>query len=366
MKRFLAVVMAVVFTVTGITFTPKEAKADVDYTFGTTLNDISSTQQVSFGKNGKWRFSAPQYAEGDLIHYGVTTDNSAIIYYESMAANNQDNLYYYPDIDSETTYNFTITAECAAAPSANNTVFYPTWTNTSSTFDNNVREIRPYNKTGNKHTISGTITTSSNTPRLDLNLGYWGNYGLQNDNNSVKITVNLDPVENDESQVTTTAEPEETTDAQGYYAATVDGDWHTVPTNGFQYKLNAGMTGSKYKGGTSISDPFDISIGTYVGASHDFQTKSPVLSVTAGHTYRLTYNIDNVGPNNAANIYAVVTNANGDVDITSNYDNQISINSGADQDIVLEYTAPASGQVYFKVNISWTARTEFLLQLMKI
>ena len=85
------------------------------------------------------------------------------------------------------------------------------------------------------------------------------------------------------------------------------------------------MRGSQYKGGTSISDPLHMNIGTYVGAEDALQTKTPVVSVTAGRRYKLTYKVANTGSLNQGTntIYATVTNASDDQDITSNYNSSI-------------------------------------------
>lgn len=199
-------------------------------------------------------------------------------------------------------------------------------------------------------TWTGTYTPTSSTMTL-LFVSGWSNAGTITISN-----VSVQPT----SGGATTVEP--TTVSDGYTAATADGAWHTVPTNGFQYKFKSGMA-VRYKGGTSISDPFDTLVQTTASnGDHDFQTKTPTVSVSAGSIYKLTYNIENIGTvDEGAHVYATVTNAANDTDITSNYNNQISVAHGADEDIELTYTAPASGQVYFKLNISYTKKTEFVL-----
>ena len=152
----------------------------------------------------------------------------------------------------------------------------------------------------------------------------------------------------------------------GWTDCVVDNNYHTIGNDGFQYKFRD-ATSAKYKDGTgtSLDEPLDIQVTNSINNDHDFQTKSPVATVTPGNTYRLTYNLANLGTTSAQdcgnNIYATVTDASNDNDITSNFNSKVGLAHNDDVDIVLEFVAPASGQVYFKLNNSWTPKTEFIL-----
>ncbi|MBR2190462.1 MAG: hypothetical protein IJ883_02315 [Eubacterium sp.] len=152
----------------------------------------------------------------------------------------------------------------------------------------------------------------------------------------------------------------------GWTDCVVDNNYHTIGNDGFQYKFRD-ATSAKYKDGTgtSLDEPLDIQVTNSINNDHDFQTKSPVATVTPGNTYRLTYNLANLGTTSAQdcgnNIYATVTDASNDNDITSNFNSKVGLAHNDDVDIVLEFVAPASGQVYFKLNNGWTPKTEFIL-----
>ena len=152
----------------------------------------------------------------------------------------------------------------------------------------------------------------------------------------------------------------------GWTDCVIDNNLHTIGNDGFQYQFRS-PTAAKYKDGTgtSLDEPLDIELTSTVNNDHDFITRSPLVSVTPGNVYRLTYNVANLGTTSAqdcgANIYATVTNASNNQDITSNYDAKVGLNHNDDVDIVLEFTAPASGQVYFKLNNSWTPCSEYIL-----
>lgn len=149
----------------------------------------------------------------------------------------------------------------------------------------------------------------------------------------------------------------------GYEDAIADGQWHTISTNGFQYRLDSRMIGTLYKGGTSFNDPLNIKVNTYANNENALSTKTPVVSVQAGHKYKLTYNIANIGNLNqgAGSIYAEVYNANNNTVIINNYNSKVGVNAGSDTDIELEYMAPESGQVYFRLIVGWANLTEFVL-----
>ena len=149
----------------------------------------------------------------------------------------------------------------------------------------------------------------------------------------------------------------------GYTSVVGDGTFHTIGNNGFQYMFASGEY-VKYKGGTSFNDPLDAWVTIPLGTDHDFQTKTPIASVSAGHYYKLTYNVNNIGDKDTcdtAQIYAEVCNASNDASLATSWDNKIKVNAGDDADIELEFMAPSSGQVYVKLNSSYTWSTELVL-----
>ena len=149
----------------------------------------------------------------------------------------------------------------------------------------------------------------------------------------------------------------------GYTSVVGDGTFHAIGNNGFQYMFASGEY-VKYKGGTSFNDPLDAWVTIPLGTDHDFQTKTPVASVSAGHFYKLTYNVNNIGDKDTcdtAQIYAEVCNASNDASLATSWDNKIKVNAGDDADIELEFMAPSSGQVYVKLNSSYTWSTELVL-----
>ncbi|MCR5429905.1 MAG: fibronectin type III domain-containing protein, partial [Eubacterium sp.] len=341
LKRILAIVMAVAFTVTGITFTPsndvqaytwtqvKKGNATVgdwyfwsewdnNFSYDTTTNGFSLNKTAAGGNTWSWQI-------GEKISDKKDTNGNTI---------------------TAQAYDYTISFDCK---SGGGTLNYQMLSNATNN----------YTISSGVNTITGTATYTagkaiSGVEIVDYFQLYYLNQNTILENFEVEITPH--------AAVSTTAGPT-TSDAQGYYNALVDGSWHTVPSNGFQYKLNAGMTGSQYKGGTSISDPLHMKVVNYAADEGALQTKTPVVSVTAGRRYKLTYNVANTGSlNQGANtIFAAVTNASDDQDIVNSYSSKVGVNAGDDVDIELEYTAPASGQVYFRLVVGWANITEFVL-----
>ena len=131
--------------------------------------------------------------------------------------------------------------------------------------------------------------------------------------------------------------PEVTDAAQpGYTDAIIDDDFHTIGTDGWQYKFRGNHL-VEYKGGTAYNDPLITNITRSENNDHDFQIKTPVATVTPGHTYKMTMRIDNYGSTTqGASCYATITDptaAQGD--ITSNYNNKVDVPANSYREIEL-------------------------------
>lgn len=349
-RKLIAIVVAIALVVLGTNFVPQQAKA---------ADSGTVTQSETWVGGTAWQIKT------NVLNDTYTGANSQVGFaYSPIYSSNWPPMHRLQAMQSfttGTTYNYTIKLRMSGGKIDPDNIWLSDGSLNTPTAGGSAdkgKAIATIDQTvtaGNDVVFTGTWTPSSSDPHLFVII-YWPGSGLTFTVNQFDVTEVTGPI-----TTTTTAAP--TTDAGGYYAAKSDGSWHTVGENGFMYKLKSGMTGSKYKGGTSASDPFDIKIGTYVGADHDFETKSPVFTVIAGHDYKLTYNVSNIGTKPiGATVYVTVTDADNDSsDITSNYNDKISIAAGADEDIVLTYTAPASGKVYFKCNMSWTPDSEFVL-----
>ena len=355
--------MAVVFTATGITFTPEKAKADVTNFSPSNANTWynAADGEASPGTaSTKWEMRLANTGAKCTTTNANSTEGFAFDHTNSWGSRAFLRTVGFKDTDGNAlvqgetyTLSYTITVTRGSLPykdGYNN----PTAFGEKELTGNDLADViaQPTANIASGNTWSGTATytpTNNNSQLyLSISMDFTGAFTV------TKLTATK------QGGVTTTAEPEETTDAQGYWNATADSQWHTVPTNGFKYKLGAAMTGSKYKGGTAFNDPFHIKIGNYAGGDHDFQTRTPVVTVSPGHTYKLTYNIENAGSNaSGANIYTTVNNASNDQVLATS--SKISLAAGADADIELTFTAPASGEVYFSLFDSWTPVTEFVL-----
>ncbi|MBR2190753.1 MAG: fibronectin type III domain-containing protein, partial [Eubacterium sp.] len=365
-KRFLAVVMAVVFTVTGITFTPSEkieastSKISVTnvpsgawggkkskYQLGTT-SDTSA--------DGKWYLEVSQNQWGNWAGSYQNADGIDGFKFYNEVYNNAGGIFLWSsDLKTEKsltagkTYSMSVTINYTGVNAAQHN--YVLTEGGSS----NLNVSRTVSAGTSSETYTGTVVPTANND-LVLRVSYTSSgYATAEVGTFEVASVSF-------TEVTTTTPPI-TSNAQGYYNARTDADWHTIPTNGFQYFFNAGMTGSLYKGGTAINDPLHIRVGTYAADEGALQTKTPVVSVTAGRTYKLTYNVANTGSLNQGTntIFAAVTNASNDQDIVNSYSSKVGVNAGDDVDIELTYTAPASGQVYFRLVVGWANLTEFVL-----
>ena len=349
-RKLIAIVMAIALVLVGSSFVPEQAKA---------ADSGTVTQSETWVGGTAWQIKT------NVLDDTYTGANSQVGFaYSPKYSGNWPPMHRLQAMQSfttGTTYNYTIKLRMSGGGIGADNIWLSDGTLNTPTAGGSadkskaIATISSDVSAGGDVVFTGTWTPTASDPHLFVVI-YWPGEGLTFTVNQFDVTQVTGPI-----TTTTTAAP--TTDAGGYYAAVSNGSWQTIGSNGFMYKLKSGMSGSKYKGGTSTTDPFDIKIGTYVGADHDFETRSPVFTVVAGHSYKLTYNVSNIGTKDiGATVYATVTDADNDSsDITSNYNNKIAVAAGTDEDIVLTYTAPASGKVYFKCNMSWTPETEFIL-----
>ncbi len=349
-RKLIAIVMTIALVLAGSSFVPKQAKA---------ADSGTVTQSETWVGGTAWQIKT------NVLNGTYTGANSQVGFaYSPVYSGNWPPMHRLQAMQSfttGTTYNYTIKLRMSGGGIGADNIWLSDGTLNTPTAGGSadkskaIATISNDVSAGGDVVFTGTWTPTASDPHLFVVI-YWPGADLTFTVTQFDVTQVTGPI-----TTTTTAAP--TTDAGGYYAAVSNGSWQTIGSNGFMYKLKSGMSGSKYKGGTSTTDPFDIKIGTYVGADHDFETKSPVFTVVAGHSYKLTYNVNNIGTKDiGATVYATVTDADNDSsDITSNYNNKIAVAAGTDEDIVLTYTAPASGKVYFKCNMSWTPDSEFVL-----
>ena len=347
-RKLIAIVMAIALVVLGTNFMPNTAKAaDSGSITGNETWQGGTAWQVKSNVGGSFSGANTQLG----FSYSPTYSGNWPPMHRMQAMES---------FTTGTTYDFTIKLACSGADGigqaniwlSDGTLNSPT-AGGSDDKGKAIATISSSVSAGGTVEFSGSWTPSMSDPHLFVIIYWPGN---------VSFTVSQFDVVEHQGPTTaapTTAAP--TTDAQGYWAATADDAWHSVPT--YQYKLNSNYTGCKYKGGTSISDPFHLVVGSYVATEGAIQVKTPTVSVTEGHTYKLTMNVANAGSNDmGTNLYAVVVNAGNDQDITSNYTSPVGVTAGHDVDIELNYTAPSSGEVYFKLGTKgYTAVTEYVL-----
>ncbi len=339
-KRVLAITLAIAMTLVGNYFMPKSiGAAQAGYTDAIIDNDFHT-----IGTDG-WQY---KFRGNHLVEYkGGTAYDDPLITNITRSENNDHDFQIKTPVATVTpghTYKMTMRIDNYGTTTQGNTVYATVTDPTAasgditSNYDNKVNvPAGSYREIELEFTApaSGQIYSKVN----------WGWSALC----EFKFTPTLEDIT-----------------PAGWTDCVVDNNYHTIGNDGFQYKFRD-ATSAKYKDGTgtSLDEPLDIQVTNSINNDHDFQTKSPVATVTPGNTYRLTYNLANLGTTSAQdcgnNIYATVTDASNDNDITSNFNSKVGLAHNDDVDIVLEFVAPASGQVYFKLNNSWTPKTEFIL-----
>lgn len=331
-RKVVAILTAVALVLAGASFVPTQVKAE----------SAVGGQWTTIGSDG-WQYWVSK--SGNTYTGGTSFDDPLIFTINTYAGHSNDLQLKTPtqSVTANTLYNMSMTVNSGKYIGG---VTVNIWVNGSKVWTKNSAVAA---NTDVQYATQYTPTTSG-TMYIEVLSGWTPDA-------AISFTALCEAASGTTSTTTT---PAPTTGSDGYYMAEL-GDWATVPNGVFEYKFHPNMTDCKVKGGETLNDNFYVKTSTAAGKDHDFQTKSPVVSVTAGYRYKLTYNIT-ATKTSGQQVYAVVTDASNDNDITSNYNNKITVTAGETAQIELTYTAPASGEVYFKLNNSWTtSNTTFTL-----
>ncbi len=127
-------------------------------------------------------------------------------------------------------------------------------------------------------------------------------------------------------------------------------------TSGWQYWINDAAYGSRYEGGTSLSDSLVIDYGAYVEAADTCQARSPMIDVEDGKTYTGTFTITNSSQYNMENIEpAVVAYVDGSYQwYAASTEGKQTVPAGGSYTWNFTYVGPSCGKIVYAAATHYT------------
>lgn len=127
-------------------------------------------------------------------------------------------------------------------------------------------------------------------------------------------------------------------------------------TSGWQYWINDAASGSRYEGGTSLSDSLIIDYGAYVEAADTCQARSPIITVEDGKNYTGTFTITNSSQHNMENIEpAVMAYVDGQYQwYAATVEGKQTVPAGGSYTWNFSYVGPTCGKVVYAAATHYT------------